>query len=124
MHTAKKFYSTVFDWRFNRTTSSDGRQLSPDEIAMFELPDKSCPGGGITRVSEADWASSHGKGGVVLYLYVDDIRNWEEVTMPCPALPESLLYRQGYWGVLHLLTAFARTDNHRCWGQENGRYPA
>jgi hypothetical protein len=47
---------------------------------MFEVPGQPCPNGGITRVSEADWASSHGNGGVVLYLYVDDIASYEKVS--------------------------------------------
>ncbi|OCT47290.1 Glyoxalase/bleomycin resistance protein/dioxygenase [Cladophialophora carrionii] len=75
---AKAFYSNVFDWRFNRTTTADGRTLDPTEIAMFEVPGQPCPGGGITRVSESEWAASHGKGGVVLYLYVDDINSYEK----------------------------------------------
>ncbi|KAJ9610875.1 hypothetical protein H2200_005652 [Cladophialophora chaetospira] len=73
---ARTFYKDVFGWQFNRTTTVDGRDLDPTEIAMFEVPGQSCPGGGITRVSEAEWASSHGKGGVVLYLYVDDIEQY------------------------------------------------
>lgn len=47
---------------------------------MFEVPGQSCPGGGITRVSEAEWKNSHGKGGVVLYLYVSEISEYEEVS--------------------------------------------
>ena len=53
---------------------------------MFETPGQSCPGGGITRVSEADWANSHGKGGVVLFLYVTDIELYHEVS--CPFISE------------------------------------
>ncbi|KIW66258.1 hypothetical protein PV04_08457 [Phialophora macrospora] len=75
---AKAFYSTVFNWSFNRTTTSEGQPLDPAEIAMFEVPGQPSLNGGITRVSESEWASSHGKGGVVLYLYVDDINPYEK----------------------------------------------
>lgn len=47
---------------------------------MFDTPEKGCPDGGITSVSEAEWASTHGKGGVVLYLYVENINEYEEVS--------------------------------------------
>jgi hypothetical protein len=77
---AKAFYSEVFNWSFNRTTTSEGQPLDPAEIAMFEVPGQPSPNGGITRVSASEWASSHGKGGVVLYLYVDDINPYEQVS--------------------------------------------
>ncbi|KIW93733.1 uncharacterized protein Z519_05048 [Cladophialophora bantiana CBS 173.52] len=75
---AQKFYSTVFNWRFNRPTTSEGHALDPAEIAMFEVPGGPCPNGGITRVTQSEWTDSHGKGGVVLYLYVDEIQSYEE----------------------------------------------
>ncbi|KIX03454.1 uncharacterized protein Z518_07006 [Rhinocladiella mackenziei CBS 650.93] len=75
---AQAFYSTVFNWRFNRSASQDGRTLDPNEIALFEVPGQPSPNGGITKVSADEWASTHGKGGVVLYLYVEDINPWEE----------------------------------------------
>jgi len=78
---AQAFYSTVFSWTFNRSASSDGRTYDPNEIAVFETRGEvRCPNGGIIRVSEADWTRSHGKGGVVLYIYVDDINQYEEVS--------------------------------------------
>jgi len=49
---------------------------------MFEAPGQPCPGGGITRVPQEEWAANrHGlsRKGVVLYLYVEDIKLWEEV---------------------------------------------
>lgn len=46
---------------------------------MFEAPGQPCPGGGITRVAKEEWASGSSRKGVVLYLYVEDIKAWEEV---------------------------------------------
>ena len=82
---AKKFYSEVFNWGFPRREAHQGKPLDENEIAMFEAPGQPCPGGGITRVCPEEWAANrHGKSrkGVVLYLYVDDINAWEEVSIP------------------------------------------
>lgn len=60
-----------------------GKPLDPSEIALFEAPGQPCPGGGITRVCKEEWAANrHGESrkGVVLYLYVQDIKSWEEVS--------------------------------------------
>lgn len=47
---------------------------------MFEVPGQPSPGGGITRVCEAEWNSAKGSKGVVLYLYVSDIYAYEQVS--------------------------------------------
>ena len=43
------------------------------------MPDANCPGGGITKV-EKDFKPGLRNGGVMLYLYVNGLEGWEEVS--------------------------------------------
>ncbi|KAK6364503.1 hypothetical protein LTS17_012126 [Exophiala oligosperma] len=48
----------------------DGTEEDPTKIVHFSFGD-GCPGGGITKVDQV--VKTNGKGGVVLYLMVDDL---------------------------------------------------
>lgn len=68
---ARTFYHSVFDWKFrDSTTRMDGTEEDPTKIVHFSFGD-GCPGGGITKVDQV--VKTNGKGGVVLYLMVDDL---------------------------------------------------
>ncbi|KIW11028.1 hypothetical protein PV08_10327 [Exophiala spinifera] len=73
---ARTFYKTVFDWDFR--CESTGEEEDPTEVAHFSFGD-TCPGGGITRVDQV--AQTRGKGGVVLYLSVDNLETAMEVRL-------------------------------------------
>jgi predicted enzyme related to lactoylglutathione lyase len=66
---AKTFYADVFNWAFKPATQN----YPADKIAMFSVPDPklSSLGGGIVNVSGAE--HKPGKGGSVVYLWVDSI---------------------------------------------------
>jgi predicted enzyme related to lactoylglutathione lyase len=78
-HSARKFWSEALGWKFREsTTRMDGTEENPEEIAHFEHG-ANCPGGGITKVDEV--VRTEGKGGNVLYLYVNDLGATEKVSM-------------------------------------------
>lgn len=54
----------------------DGIEEDPNEIAHIN-PMPNFPGGGITKVTEI--VQTQGKGGAVLYLYSDDMKEAEKV---------------------------------------------
>ena len=50
----------------------DGIVEDPTQIQHFSFGD-SCPGGGITKVADGEVIKTGGKGGVVLYLAVENL---------------------------------------------------
>ncbi|KAI9769265.1 MAG: hypothetical protein M1840_004394 [Geoglossum simile] len=66
---AKKFYAATFNWTFKPGTKT----YPEDKIAMFSVPDPKLSdlGGGIVKVNDED--HKPGKGGSVIYLWVDSI---------------------------------------------------
>lgn len=78
---AKKFYESVFNWKFPHKADHNGKSYDEEHIAMFETPGQPCPGGSISLVTKAEFVPSTRNGGVVLYLYVADLEGWEEVCL-------------------------------------------
>lgn len=74
---AKKFYSSVFNWDFR--APEDMGKYSPDDIAFFTFT--GCPGGGIRKVDEAEHTGAMNKGSVTLYLWVDDLTKFMDVSV-------------------------------------------
>ena len=71
---AKHFYSMVFDWRFQDQTHHP-EAYPPDQIAFFNPPSTSCPGGAISKV-ESTLLRRYDTGSKVsalMYLFVDDL---------------------------------------------------
>jgi hypothetical protein len=54
-------------------------KYSPDDIAFFTFT--GCPGGGIRKVDEADKTGATNKGSVMLYLWVDDLTKYMDVSV-------------------------------------------
>jgi hypothetical protein len=76
-YAARKFWSEALGWKFREADSGpDGRQEDPNKIAHIESF-KDCPGGGITKTNEV--LRTEGKGGTILYLYVNDLEDTERV---------------------------------------------
>lgn len=74
---AKNFYSSVFDWNFQ--APEEMGKYSPDDMAFFTFT--GCPGGGIRKVDEADKTDAMNKGSVMLYLWVDDLTKYMDVSV-------------------------------------------
>jgi len=77
--TAKQFYSTVFDWNFRNESVHENPSHAPEQIARFHFPGGGT-GGGITKLEEAEFISTRGKGGATLFLYVDNLQAYMEVS--------------------------------------------
>ena len=85
--TAKTFYTEALNWTFRTThTRSDGIIEDPNAIAHFDHG-ATCPAGGITKVDEV--LRTEGKGGCVLYLFVEDLG--------MSFLPSTYLTPPGFW---------------------------
>ena len=75
---AKNFYSTVFDWQF---LESQHQVQDPAYGGMvhFQPPGDRSPPGGIFKIGEEEFVQTKGKGGVTMYLSVDDLSATMEV---------------------------------------------
>ena len=58
----------------------DGDPIDEQALALFETPGQPSPGGGITAVNPDEFTPSNKQGGVMLYLYVNGLEGWEEVS--------------------------------------------
>jgi predicted enzyme related to lactoylglutathione lyase len=65
------------EWKFREgTTREDGLEEDPNQIAHFSHP--GCASGGFTKVDEL--IRTGGKGGAVIYVWVDDLEVAEKVS--------------------------------------------
>jgi hypothetical protein len=53
-------------------------KYSPDDMAFFTFT--GCPGGGIRKIDEADKTGATNKGSVMLYLWVDELTKYMDVS--------------------------------------------
>lgn len=104
---AKTFYESVFHWKFREhRTSSDGTH-------HFEAPGQPCPSGGITKVEPSEFVRGRGKGGVVLYLAVDDLKAYAEV---CESFPLSNSHTHSWYAFRRY--SVPAVNKYRMWCQK------
>ncbi|KAI9861549.1 MAG: hypothetical protein M1813_005159 [Trichoglossum hirsutum] len=102
---AKKFYADVFNWTFKPATETYPESM----IAMFSVPDPKLSGlgGGIINVSDAQ--HKPGKGGSVIYLWVDSI---EEALAKIKGAGGSVVQEKSPEGDHGFLAKFADTEGN------------
>lgn len=113
---ARAFYSSALGWTFRESTRRmDGTEEDPSQIAHFDLG-STCPAGGITKVGEVK--KTDGKGGNVMYLYVNNLAGTEKVNLPVRCFD---LSGYGPQQTYLVLTCGRVAENYRSWRQEDDR---